>query len=55
MLAFPDFERGFVLESDASGADLGAVLSQNQEDGLQRPVAFASRTLQPPEKNYGVL
>ena len=52
MLAFPDFERGFVLETDASGEGLGAVLAQKHEDGV-RPVAFASRTLQPHERNYG--
>ena len=52
VLAFPDFERGFVLETDASGEGLGAVLAQKHEDGV-RPVAFASRTLQPHERNYG--
>lgn len=33
---------------------LGAVLSQEQGDGSQRPIAFASQTLQTHEKNYGV-
>ena len=33
---------------------IGAVLSQKQSDNTVRPIAFASRTLQPPEKNYGV-
>ena len=53
MLAYPDFEQNFLLETDASGAGLGAVLAQKL-DGIIRPVAFASRTLQPHEKNYGV-
>ena len=54
VLAFPDFTRDFLLETDASGVGLGAVLAQKQEDGAVRPLAFASRTLQPHEKNYGV-
>ena len=54
VLAFPDFSREFMLETDASGAGLGAVLAQKQEEGLVRPIAYASRTLQPHEKNYGV-
>ena len=45
-----------VLETDANGAGLGAVLgavlSQNQADGYLYPVAYASRSLQPNEKNY---
>ncbi len=54
VLAFPDFEKNFLLETDASRAGLGAVLAQKQEDGTIRPIAFASRTLQPHERNYGV-
>ena len=34
---------------------LGAVLAQKQCDGTVRPVAYASRTLQPHERNYGVM
>ena len=53
VLAYPNFEHSFILETDASGAGLGAVLVQNV-DGIVRPVAFASHTLQPHEKNYAV-
>ena len=46
MLAFPEFSNGFILETDASGDGLGAVLSQ-KADGRVRPVAYASLALRP--------
>ena len=54
LLVFPDFKKKFVLETDASGLGLGAVLAQQQDDGSVAPIAYASRTLQPHKKNYGV-
>ena len=51
--AYPDFNCDFSLETDASGVGLGAVLTQKHTDGSTRPIAYASRTLQPHEKNYG--
>ena len=52
VLAFPQFDREFLLETDASGLGFGAVLAQKQDDGLVRPIAYASCTLQPHQKNY---
>jgi len=43
-----------VLETDASGVGLGAVLAQEQQDGQLHPIAYASRTLDPHECNYGI-
>ena len=54
LLVYPDFTKPFVLETDASGAGLGAVLAQKRGDGSTRPIAYASRSLQPHEKNYGI-
>lgn len=40
------------LECDASSMGLGAVISHEMPDGTHRPVAYASRTLSKPERNY---
>ena len=50
-LGFPDFDLPFLLKTDASGGGLGAVLYQIQE-GKERVIAFASRSLQPAETRY---
>ena len=42
-----------MIETDASRVGLKAVLAQEVEDGTLHPVAYASRTLQPHEQNYG--
>ena len=54
LLAYPDFDKSFILETDASVKGLGAVLSQVQADGRPHPVAYASRALSPQEKHYAV-
>lgn len=54
MLAYPYFERGFILETDASIMGLGAVLSQLQKDDQTHPVAYASRALSQTEQCYAI-
>ena len=53
VMAFPDFESPFILNTDASGVGLGAVLYQKQgEEKLNKVISYASRTLSPAEQNY---
>ena len=43
-----------MLETYASAKGLGAVLSQEQEDGKLHSIAYANRSLSTQEKNYDV-
>lgn len=51
ILKYPDFDKPFLLTTDASNEALGAVLSQG-EIGSDQPIAYASRTLSKSERNY---
>ena len=52
VLAFADFKKPFLLETDASIEGLGAVLSQEQDDGHYHPVTYASHGLKGGELKY---
>ena len=52
ILSFPDFNKPFLLEMDASGRGLGAVLSQKQADGRYHSIAYASRVMNETEQRY---
>ena len=52
ILAYPDFEKEFILYTDALGYALEAVLSQIGNDGKERVIYYASKTLTDAERNY---
>ena len=51
ILRLPDFERQFIITTDASDVAIGAILEQDFGSGLQ-PIAFSSRKLNPTEIRY---
>ena len=51
IMAYPDYEKPFIVHTDACQDGLGAGLYQRQ-DGQIRVIAYASRALTPAEKNY---
>ena len=51
ILAYPDYSKEFILETDASLKGLGTVLSQRGDDGAVRVIAYVSRSLRPGEKS----
>ena len=51
VLGYPDFNREFMLETNASLQGLGAVLSQQDETGKLCVTAYASQSLHPSERS----
>jgi len=49
-----DPERPVTIETDASDYAIGAICSQPNEKGILHPVAYYSRKLKDPERNYDI-
>ena len=54
VLALPDLDKKMRMEVNASDYATGEVLSIEYKDGLWRPVAFLSKSLNETEKNYEI-
>ena len=52
ILAYPNFGKNFVLQTDASDYGVGAVLSQLNDSGNEKVIAYASKALSPCEQKY---
>jgi hypothetical protein len=52
VIVHADPSKPYFLETDASGAALGSVLSQRQEDGRLHPIGYLSESFKGAEQNY---
>ena len=52
ILAYPDFSQEFISQTDASDYGVGAVLSQRDQLGNEKVIAYASKVLSPREQKY---
>ena len=55
MMRNPDFKKNFIVQTDAPGCGVGAVLSQHDDEGIDHPVAYYSRKLLPREQKYSTV
>jgi len=54
VLVAPDLDKKMRMEVDTLDYAMGEVLSMECEDGLWRPVAFLSKSLNETKKNYEI-
>jgi len=52
ILCFPDINKEFILDTDASFDTIGAVLSQKDNNGRERVIAYGSHAMTSHEKGY---
>ena len=55
VLMSPNFQKEFVLQTDASDRGVGAVLSQMDDEGNDRPIAYYSHKLLPRQAKYSTV
>ena len=53
-LAYPDFNKPFILDTDCSGTAMGAILAQENVDKEEQPIAYFSKNLNNAQKNYPI-
>jgi len=55
VVAHPNFNKPFILYTDVSGGEVGAVLHQKSDDERERIIACVSRTYNEHEKKYPII
>ena len=54
LLAYQDFDRPFIIQTDVSLTALGAVLSPVDKEGIEHPMAYSTQALNNHVMNYTV-
>ena len=54
ILQMPYFDNSFLIRTDASYAGIGGVLLQKDDNNVEKPIHYVSRSLKPEEVNYGI-
>ncbi len=54
VVAYPNFDKLFILYTDASGGDIGVILHQKDDDKRERIITCASRTFNEHKKKYPI-
>ena len=54
LLYFPDFSKPWIIACGSSNGQLGAVLCQLDQHGVERPIAYASTSLTDAQKRWGI-
>jgi len=54
VFAHPDYDKEFILYTDASYTGLGFILAQVDEQGREHPVQYGGRKLRSAERNYTI-
>lgn len=54
VLITPNFSKPFVIQCDASTYGVGGVLAQEDEEGIERPIAYFSHKLNRAQRNYSI-
>ena len=52
VMSYPRFDREFIVYTDASNIEVGGVLSQRDDHGHEKVIAYASRTFHGSERNW---
>jgi hypothetical protein len=54
ILTTPDYSKPFIIACDASQIGVGGVLSQLDENGSEKPIAYFSKKLNKAQQNYSI-